>query len=153
MHTHQVLNAGVPGSNQSNPARGASKGRYPTRFLSLESPSDFREPLGGLRDLNPSNNYERRPRHKTRPDRYNYKDQTFEVHKKGRRREKRTWAKMKRKRTINDDFHASNVPQNRLTVCGLQALIGLANCPALCRLEHGDLSKRKGIAACEASRR
>lgn len=116
MHVHEILNAGVSDPSQSNPARGDSKEKYSIKFLSLESPSDFRQPLEESRNLNPSDNYERKLRRKTRPDRYEYKGQPSEVRKKHPRREKRTSSKMKRKRTINDDFHASNVPQNRLTV-------------------------------------
>ena len=48
--------------------------------------------------------YERKPRHKTKEDRYEYK---------APKRKSRP----KRKHTINESFHAANVAQGRLTVC------------------------------------
>lgn len=61
--------------------------------------------------------FERRPRHKTREDRYEYKgsntgiqqQSTSKAHKKKRVRQSR-W------HTMNDEFRASNVARERLTV-------------------------------------
>ncbi|RJE17654.1 hypothetical protein PHISCL_10009 [Aspergillus sclerotialis] len=88
-----------------------------TRFLSVEPPSGSPAHLEKAQNHNLQNDpYERRPRHKTRPDRYEYKEQSSRVQKKRKGKPKTTWSMMKRKRTINDNFHASNVPQSRLTL-------------------------------------
>ncbi|GES57541.1 ariadne RING finger [Aspergillus terreus] len=60
--------------------------------------------------------YERRPRHKTKSDRYEYKGQASargSHHSSSKPRKRLSRA---RKHTINDHFHASNVPAKRLTV-------------------------------------
>ncbi|KAI9376301.1 hypothetical protein BJX61DRAFT_490862 [Aspergillus egyptiacus] len=62
--------------------------------------------------------YERIPRSRTKEDRYEYKGKSTRVNSEdGTTSQKRKGPKQKRKHTINEDFHASNVPQNRLTVC------------------------------------
>ncbi|PYI02068.1 hypothetical protein BO78DRAFT_390549 [Aspergillus sclerotiicarbonarius CBS 121057] len=69
--------------------------------------------------------YERRPRHRTKNDRYEYKD------KKVRERNDRVSKRVKM--TTNDTFHASNVPCNRLTLNrrGIQGIFkkGKASAP------------------------
>lgn len=60
--------------------------------------------------------YGRRARHKTRADRYEYKGKTTKQKDSSRSKEKRMAAHRIRKHTINDYFHASNVPVSRLTV-------------------------------------
>lgn len=60
--------------------------------------------------------YGRRPRHKTKSDRYEYKGQASaraSHHSSSKPRKRLSRA---RKHTINDHFHASNVPAKRLTV-------------------------------------
>ncbi|PKY08041.1 hypothetical protein P168DRAFT_277673 [Aspergillus campestris IBT 28561] len=59
--------------------------------------------------------YERRPRHKTKEDHYEYNGSSRTKEKHRTKSEKRS-GKKKRKHTINDNFHASNVPRNRVTV-------------------------------------
>lgn len=61
------------------------------------------------------NEYERRPRYKTREDRYDYKPNgphSKEQSRKGKAKRLRRG----RKETMNDGFHASNVARERLTV-------------------------------------
>ena len=61
--------------------------------------------------------YERQPRHKTKDDHYEYKGKMS--HKKGGRvtkTKRRRSTKRNRKHTVNDNFHASNVARDRLTV-------------------------------------
>lgn len=72
----------------------------------------------------PGSEYERKPRHKTRKDRYEYKTagssnkNTSNADKHKTKRQRRS-----RKQTMNDGFHASNVARNRLTVrTGLSVL-------------------------------
>ena len=61
--------------------------------------------------------YERRPRHKTKDDHYEYKGKMYQE-RDGRvtKTKRRRSAKKNRKHTMNDNFHASNVARNRLTV-------------------------------------
>lgn len=59
-----------------------------------------------------SHGYERKPRHKTKEDRYEYK-----APKKKDNKNKKRKSRPKRKHTINESFHAANVAQDRLTVC------------------------------------
>lgn len=61
------------------------------------------------------NEYERRPRHKTREDRYDYKP-SGSTSKPQSRQEKTKRLRRGRKQTMNDGFHASNVARERLTV-------------------------------------
>lgn len=70
------------------------------------------------------NQYERRPRHKTRKDRYDYKTPKLREKHPARSDERKPKRSKARKHTINEDFHASNVAPRRLTVsgCNLQAL-------------------------------
>ncbi|OGM43882.1 ariadne RING finger [Aspergillus bombycis] len=62
--------------------------------------------------------YERQPRHKTKNDHYEYKGKMS--HEKGGGRvtkaKRRRSAKRNRKHTMNDNFHASNVARDRLTL-------------------------------------
>ena len=57
--------------------------------------------------------YERKPRHKTKEDRYEYKASK----EKDKNNKKTGRSRPKRKHTINESFHAANVTQDRLTVC------------------------------------
>lgn len=61
--------------------------------------------------------FERRPRHKTREDRYEYKGSNIhnqhQSSSKGRTRKRK---RQSRWHTMNDEFHASNVARERLTV-------------------------------------
>lgn len=57
--------------------------------------------------------YERKPRHKTKEDRYEYKAPK----KKDKKNKKKRKSRPKRKHTINESFYAANVAQGRLTVC------------------------------------
>ncbi|KAE8322253.1 hypothetical protein BDV39DRAFT_196851 [Aspergillus sergii] len=61
--------------------------------------------------------YERRPRYKTKDDHYEYKGKTSHE-KDGRvtKTKRRRSAKKSRKHTMNDNFHASNVARDRLTL-------------------------------------
>ncbi|KAJ5565938.1 hypothetical protein N7535_007576 [Penicillium sp. DV-2018c] len=60
--------------------------------------------------------YEPRPRHKTRQDRYEYKGPSSSVDAQLQTRGKQTKRSRCRRHTMNDDFHASNVTRNRLTL-------------------------------------
>ncbi|RMJ22698.1 hypothetical protein PHISP_06421 [Aspergillus sp. HF37] len=111
---------------QSNAQRGdnakpaterkrASNEKYSARFLSLE-PANLQPPSPRVIPSPQANKYERRPRHKTKPDRYEYKDPSRTECEKGSRKRERKRSKLKRKHTVNDDFHASNVARSRLTV-------------------------------------
>jgi hypothetical protein len=93
----------------------ASIEKYSARFLSLE-PANRQPPFSGAIPSPQANKYERRPRHRTRPDRYEYKDPSRTECEKDSRKRERKRSKLKRKHTVNDDFHASNVARSRLTV-------------------------------------
>lgn len=71
--------------------------------------------------------YERQPRHKTRADRYECKPQKSTKDKHPAKKQKTKCSKRKKRSALNEDFHASNVTQNRLTVKvgGAQRLKGL----------------------------
>ncbi|RDW86714.1 uncharacterized protein DSM5745_03356 [Aspergillus mulundensis] len=63
------------------------------------------------------NGYERLPRAKTKEDRYEYKSKGSRVKSdRGAAAPKKKSSRQKRKHTINEDFRASNVPPNRLTL-------------------------------------
>ncbi|KAL4810159.1 hypothetical protein BDV18DRAFT_53585 [Aspergillus unguis] len=63
------------------------------------------------------NGYERIPRAKTKEDRYDYKGNESRVHnRRNTTTVKKKASKQKRKHTINAEFHASNVPPDRLTL-------------------------------------
>ncbi|KAL4897712.1 hypothetical protein BDV59DRAFT_197983 [Aspergillus ambiguus] len=62
-------------------------------------------------DTNEMHNYERRLRHKPKPDRYEYKQPVLPQPTKSRKTPSRI-----RRRLVNDDFHAANVPTERLTL-------------------------------------
>jgi hypothetical protein len=61
--------------------------------------------------------YERKPRNKTKEDRYEYKGSTSRIQRKQSPTKAKKSSKQVRRHTINDNFHASNVPRDRLTVC------------------------------------
>ncbi|PTU17524.1 hypothetical protein P175DRAFT_0560751 [Aspergillus ochraceoroseus IBT 24754] len=66
---------------------------------------------------NLENGYERIPRSKPRENRYEYKGKIRQANEKDIERvHKKRSTKQKRKQTINEDFHASNVPRSRLTL-------------------------------------
>lgn len=61
-------------------------------------------------------NFERKPRARTRENRYEYKGKDVERKSgSGDRAKKRV--RRSRKHTLNDEFHAPNVTRERLTVC------------------------------------
>ncbi|KAL3482491.1 hypothetical protein BJX99DRAFT_252744 [Aspergillus californicus] len=63
------------------------------------------------------NGYERIPRSKTKEDRYDYKGKSSRLNSEhGMSTRKNKTSKQKRKHTINEGFHASNVPPARLTL-------------------------------------
>ncbi|KAJ5197923.1 uncharacterized protein N7498_007040 [Penicillium cinerascens] len=94
---------GLPWPRFSKPKR-----RSPTRD---EHPRD-QPPV-----TEPGNEYERKPRYKTRKDRYEYKT-TGSSNKKPSNADKHKTKRQRRsrKQTMNDGFHASNVARNRLTL-------------------------------------
>ncbi|CAG8000974.1 unnamed protein product [Penicillium salamii] len=59
----------------------------------------------------PRQNFELKPRHKTREDRYDYKPNSVEAKSHAKKVKPRA-----RRHTMNDDFHAMNVTENRLTM-------------------------------------
>ncbi|ODM14679.1 hypothetical protein SI65_09868 [Aspergillus cristatus] len=60
--------------------------------------------------------YERRPRRKTKEDRYEYKGHDRRADPERSKKKKKKTAKQSRKHTLNRDFHAPNVSQTRLTL-------------------------------------
>lgn len=66
----------------------------------------------------PRQNFELKPRHKTREDRYNYKPNSVEAKSHAKKVKPRA-----RRQTMNDDFHAMNVTENRLTVRRASTLV------------------------------
>ncbi|KAL3453498.1 hypothetical protein BJX65DRAFT_302400 [Aspergillus insuetus] len=62
------------------------------------------------------NGYERIPRSKTKEDRYEYKGKSSRAKGEGAITRRKTQSKQRRRHTINEDFHASNVPTSRLTL-------------------------------------
>jgi hypothetical protein len=70
-------------------------------------------------EKHPENKYERKPRHKTRPDKYELKVDQRTVEKGTHERTHRKSNRKRRKKTglaFNHDFKAPNVPQDRLTL-------------------------------------
>ncbi|KAJ5884922.1 hypothetical protein N7495_009432 [Penicillium taxi] len=62
------------------------------------------------------NQYERKPRHKIKDNRYEYKRPKMEKQNSHNQKAKKKRARQGRKHTMNDSFHASNVPRSRLTL-------------------------------------
>ncbi|KAL2846962.1 hypothetical protein BJY01DRAFT_247023 [Aspergillus pseudoustus] len=62
------------------------------------------------------NGYKRIPRSKTKADRYQYKGKNAQGKHECETTQKKTRSKQRRRHTINEDFHASNVPTSRLTL-------------------------------------
>lgn len=60
--------------------------------------------------------YGLKPRHKTHEDHYEYKGPLSALETQSQPRKGRTKRRGCRKHTMNDDFHAMNVTENRLTV-------------------------------------
>ena len=125
-----------PRSNNSLSEAGE---KYPhTRFLRPSSSgirgrrsSPRSELSGGSRDLalpttcvvvgeeDPGKKYEKRPRHKTRPDKYELKADQKVAEKTSHERLHRKLERKRRKKTavaLNHEFKAPNVPQERLTL-------------------------------------
>lgn len=91
-----------------NAAQNSTKGKR-TRGAGREDALEDHPPK------KPRNEFERRPRHKTREDRYDYKPNGSRG-KSQSRRGKTKKLRRSRKESMNDGFHASNVPRERLTV-------------------------------------
>ena len=71
------------------------------------------------REENPGKKYEKRPRHKTRPDKYELKVDKKVAEKTSHERTHRRLKRKHRKKTalaLNHEFKAPNVPQERLTL-------------------------------------
>lgn len=85
-----------------------------------DSPTRKEHPQDEPRSEKPVNDYQCKPRHRTREDRYEYKiagssrKNASEAPEQKTKRQRRS-----RKQAMNDEFHASNVARNRLTVCRL----------------------------------
>ncbi|CEL07381.1 hypothetical protein ASPCAL10538 [Aspergillus calidoustus] len=62
------------------------------------------------------NGYERIPRSKTKQDRYEYKGKSSRVKGESATTRRKAQSKQRRRHNINENFHASNVPTNRLTL-------------------------------------
>ena len=104
----------------------------------------------------PPNPYERRPRQKTRKYRYEYKAHgsvTKDASKSHKDKKKRPMRG--RKHTLNDEFHASNVARERLTVsCSLINLRYFPDHVKATRLEEpGDFQQGQGIFSNQDARR
>lgn len=104
-------------------------------------------------DANP---YQRRKRHKTKADRYDPKPREQETHQHGEMEKRRPSKKVKEAKRKKKDksapvvvrnFHAANVPRERLTVSMLLYLPRLVNCQQLtsssCSLEQPLESSRR----------
>ncbi|KAE8308754.1 hypothetical protein BDV41DRAFT_550439 [Aspergillus transmontanensis] len=87
--------------------------------------------------------YERRPRYKTKDNHYEYKGKTsHEKDDRVTKTKRRRSAKKSRKHTMNDNFHASNVARDRLTLQSNMNLglfqMGRASSPV--KVQGADLS-------------
>lgn len=97
------------------------RGLHPKK-RTRDTPTREEPPRDEPRAAKPINEYERKPRHKTRKDRYKYKTTgssrggPSELPEQKAKRQRRS-----RKQSMNDGFHASNVARNRLTVWSLPA--------------------------------
>jgi len=95
--------------------------------------------------------YERRPRRKTKEDRYQYK-----VHDRRAdpERSKKKTAKQSRKHILNRDFHAPNVSQTRLTVYADYQPFETVTDSVVARFssEYGDIWQRTDVVASQISR-
>lgn len=104
-------------------------------------------------DRQEAHGYERRPRRKTKDDRYEYKGHDRRADPERSKKEKKT-AKQSRKHTLNRDFYAPNVSQTRLTVCvDYQPFEIVANSViAHFSSEHGDIWQRTNVFSYQISR-
>ncbi|KAF4152429.1 hypothetical protein CNMCM6069_002148 [Aspergillus lentulus] len=71
---------------------------------------------GTITEKGSKGGYERKPRNKTKEDRYEYKGSTSRIQRKQSPTKVKKSSKQARRHTINDNFHASNVPRDRLTL-------------------------------------
>jgi FtsZ-interacting cell division protein ZipA len=92
--------------------------RWPQSKKRIRDPPTRKEqPSDETRAEKPVIDYQRKPRHRTREDRYEYKiagstrKHASEAPEQKTKRQRRS-----RKQAMNDGFHASNVARNRLTV-------------------------------------
>lgn len=99
----------------SNIMPATSRSRFNKR--NRDSPAREEESRDQHPPKRPSNDYARKPRHKTREDRYEYKAAaSSSKHTSRNHKEKTKRPRRSRKQTTNDGFHASNVARERLTV-------------------------------------
>ncbi|KAL2865816.1 uncharacterized protein BJX67DRAFT_156390 [Aspergillus lucknowensis] len=112
----QILNTGVTHAGAPDYQRGTHLG-----LESLQEPCLPARPrtkgTNSYISRKEKNGYERIPRSKTKEDRYEYKRRTSRV--KGQRcatSQRKKTPKPKRKHTVNEEFHAPNVPPTRLTL-------------------------------------
>lgn len=103
-------------------------------------------------DRQEAHGYERRPRRKTKDDRYEYKGHDRRADPERSKKEKKT-AKQSRKHTLDRDFYAPNVSQTRLTVCvDYQPFEIVANSViAHFSSEHGDIWQRTNVFSYQIS--
>ncbi|KAL4926945.1 RNA recognition motif domain-containing protein [Aspergillus undulatus] len=120
---------GIPKEKQTFDASLASRKRSPhagPRQRTLLELENFEQPCPPTRPRTKGtdsalsrkerNGYERIPRAKTKKDRYEYKGKGWVVKSERAATQKKKSSRQKRENIINENFRASNVPSNRLTL-------------------------------------
>ncbi|KAF7714237.1 Uncharacterized protein PECH_000045 [Penicillium ucsense] len=95
------------------PSENAAAIRIPTVNGKQQAKGESRPQADCPKSTNP---YERKPRRKTREDKYVYKQTSTMDRLCQGKSDKTKRTRVSRKHTINDTFHASNVPRQRLTL-------------------------------------
>ncbi|GFF63673.1 hypothetical protein IFM51744_11163 [Aspergillus udagawae] len=103
----RALREGSSFAQRSPPVNRIRWSPYPVRHPTEKMTIPTKGSKGG---------YERKPRNKPKEDRYEYKGSTSRIQRKQSPIKAKKSSKQVRRRTINDNFHASNVPRDRLTL-------------------------------------
>ncbi|KAF7166521.1 hypothetical protein CNMCM5623_000146 [Aspergillus felis] len=103
----EALREGTSFAHRSPPVNRIRWSPYPERHPTEKRTIPQKGSKGG---------YERKPRNKTKEDRYEYKGSVSRIQRKQSPVKAKKSSKQLRRRTINDSFHASNVPRDRLTL-------------------------------------
>ncbi|PKX91893.1 uncharacterized protein P174DRAFT_410761 [Aspergillus novofumigatus IBT 16806] len=123
--SQQYCSSGLPITQSAStpPRRALCEGssfaqRSPPLNRIRWSPYPGRHPVkkGTITEKGSKGGFERKPRNKTREDRYEYKGSISRIQRKQSPTQARKSSKQVRRHTINDNFHASNVPRDRLTL-------------------------------------
>lgn len=116
--TEKTFSANVPymQGEKSESLKAPTHAANKTRMLGKSDKTNTSPTLAMRPQIGPSNAYERQPRHKTREDRYEYKPNVSTIGSRSRPLKPKVKRNRARRHTMNDEFHAINVTESRLTV-------------------------------------